>query len=190
MNYSEEEIITKLKNLFQQCPILIFELNKILPKNNKLPLLNQENSDEFFEKLKNIDEDCYKEFIKVIVQYKDEDINIETLSKKVEDILIKYPELLEEAMLFIDHKKLNTNNYRKNNITKNNNTVISSKQNNANPKENLNSNENNQSGSKKEFQIKLIIQPQIKKSIHLMIIIFHIYHLKFKCLLNIYFLMG
>ena len=150
MNYSEEEIITKLKNLFQQCPILIFELNKILPKNNKLPLLNQENSDEFFEKLKNIDEDCYKEFIKVIVQYKDEDINIETLSKKVEDILIKYPELLEEAMLFIDHKKLNTNNYRKNNITKNNNTVISPKQNNANPKENLNSNENNQSGSKKE----------------------------------------
>ena len=150
MNYSEEEIITKLKNLFRQCPILIFELNKILPKNNKLPLLNQENSDEFFEKLKNIDEDCYKEFIKVIVQYKDEDINIETLSKKVEDILIKYPELLEEAMLFIDHKKLNTNNYRKNNITKNNNTVISPKQNNANPKENLNSNENNQSGSKKE----------------------------------------
>jgi histone deacetylase complex regulatory component SIN3 len=149
-NLNEEEIITKLKNLFQQCPILIFELNKILPKNNKLPLLNQENSDEFFEKLKNIDEDCYKEFIKVIVQYKDEDINIETLSKKVEDILIKYPELLEEAMLFIDHKKLNTNNYRKNNITKNNNTVISSKQNNANPKENLNSNENNQSGSKKE----------------------------------------
>ena len=149
MNYSEDEIISKLKNLFKQCPILIFELNKILPKNNKLPLVNQDNSDEFFEKLKNIDEDCYKEFIKAIVQYKEEDINIETLTKKVEDILSKYPELLEEAMLFIDHKKLNATNYRKNNITKNN-TAITPKQNSVNTKENLNSNENNQSGSKKE----------------------------------------
>ena len=138
-----------MKNLFKQCPILIFELNKILPKNNKLPLVNQDNSDEFFEKLKNIDEDCYKEFIKAIVQYKEEDINIETLTKKVEDILSKYPELLEEAMLFIDHKKLNAINYRKNNITKNN-TAITPKQNSVNTKENPNSNENNQSGSKKE----------------------------------------
>ena len=138
-----------MKNLFKQCPILIFELNKILPKNNKLPLVNQDNSDEFFEKLKNIDEDCYKEFIKAIVQYKEEDINIETLTKKVEDILSKYPELLEEAMLFIDHKKLNAINYRKNNITKNN-TAITAKQNSVNTKENPNSNENNQSGSKKE----------------------------------------
>ena len=61
----------------------------------------------------------------------------------------KYPELLEEAMFFIDHKKLNAINYRKNNITKNN-TAITPKQNSVNTKENLNSNENNQSGSKKE----------------------------------------
>jgi hypothetical protein len=53
IKYSEEETLSKLKALFSECPILIFELNKIMPKNNKLPLLNQNNSDEFFEKLKN-----------------------------------------------------------------------------------------------------------------------------------------
>ena len=82
-----------------------------MPKNNKIPLVNQNNSDKFFEKLKNQDEDCYKEFIKLIIQYKDDSINNETLAKKTEEILGKYPELLEEAMLFIDYKKLNLDEY-------------------------------------------------------------------------------
>ena len=33
-----------------------------MPKNNKLPVVNQDNSDEFFEKLKDKDEGAYKEF--------------------------------------------------------------------------------------------------------------------------------
>ena len=109
-----------MKTLFAECPILIYELNKIMPKNNKLPLLNQDNSDDFFEKLKDKDESAYKEFIKLIIQYRDENLNIEVLTTKVEELLSKYPELLEEAMLFIDHKKLNNMNFRKNIINKNN----------------------------------------------------------------------
>ena len=58
-----------------------------MPKNNKLPLLNQKNSDDFFEKLKNRDEYVYKEFIKLIIDYRDESINIETLTNKVENLL-------------------------------------------------------------------------------------------------------
>ena len=85
-----------------------------MPKNNKLPLLNQKNSDDFFEKLKNRDEYVYKEFIKLIIDYRDESINIETLTNKVENLLNKYQDLLEEAFLFIDTKKLNTLNFRKN----------------------------------------------------------------------------
>ena len=109
-----------------------------MPKNNKIPLVNQNNSDKFFEKLKNQDEDCYKEFIKLIIQYKDDSINNETLAKKTEEILGKYPELLEEAMLFIDYKKLNLNNYRKNPSTKNNiNNDV--KQNNEEDSNNINS---------------------------------------------------
>ena len=38
-----------------------------MPKNNKLPLLTQKNSDDFFEKLKTRDEYVYKEFIKLII---------------------------------------------------------------------------------------------------------------------------
>lgn len=120
-----------------------------MPKNNRLPLVTQYNSDKFFEKLKNKDEDCYKEFIKLILQYKDEEINIETLANKTEEILNKYPELLEEAMLFIDYKKLNTINYKKNLISKNN-TNNNSKEKNINVNENQNVMENNQSNSKKE----------------------------------------
>ena len=119
---SEEEILNKLKALLSQCPILILELNKIMPKSNKLPLVTQTNADEFFQKLKNTDESCYKEVIKLILQYKDEGITIETLSNKIETVLNKYPELLEEALLFIDYKKINTLNFKKNSMNKNNNT--------------------------------------------------------------------
>ena len=157
LKFSEEETLSKLKTLLAQCPILIFELNKIMPKNNKLlPLLNQNNSDEFLEKMKNKDEYVYKEFIKLIMEYRDDNISIESLTNKVEALLNKYPELLEEAMLFIDHKKLNAINYRKNIINKtniNNNYNINNNQNNNNI--NYQSNfENNQSNIKKENKLQ------------------------------------
>jgi len=116
-----------------------------------LPIVNQNNSDEFFEKLKKEDEECYKEFIKLILKYKDEEISIETLAGKVEDILNKYPDLLEEAMLFIDYKKLNTTNYKKSPNNKNNTNP------NNEPKQNSQTNipkqeesVNNESNKKKE----------------------------------------
>ena len=124
-------------------------MNKIIPKSNKIPLVNQYNSDEFFEKLKNQDEDCYKEFIKLIMQYKDDSINNETLTKKTEEILGKYPDLLEEAMLFIDYKRLNVNNYKKNLTTKNN-INNNNHQNIIESKDNKESNEKNESSVKKE----------------------------------------
>ena len=102
--------------------MLIYELNKIMPKNNKLPLVTQENANDFFQKVKIKDEGCYKEVIKLIIQYKNEELNTEALTSKIEEILGKYPELLEEALLFIDSKKINTLNFRKNNLNKNTNT--------------------------------------------------------------------
>ena len=122
-----------------------------MPKNNKLPLLNQKNSDDFFEKLKNRDEYVYKEFIKLIIDYRDENINIETLTNKVENLLNKYQDLLEEAFLFIDTKKLNTLNFRKN--INNNNKINTNNEYNNNQNNNINYQtniENNQSSIKKE----------------------------------------
>jgi len=119
-----------------------------MPKNNKLPLVNQNNSDEFFQKLKNKDEGCYKEFIKLILQYDKEEINVETLTSKTEELLKKYPELLEEILLFIDSKKINSLNFRKNILNKNNsNNNISNNQNNSIIQNNI---ENTQISQKKE----------------------------------------
>ena len=119
-----------------------------MPKNNKLPLVDQNNADEFFQKLKNKDEGCYKEIIKLILHYKHEEISIEELANKTDEVLNKYPELLEEALLFIDPKKINTLNFRKNNLNKiNSNNNI---QNNSNHNSNQNNNENTQSNQKKE----------------------------------------
>ena len=120
-----------------------------MPKNNKLPL-TQENSNEFFQKLKIKDESCYKEVIKVILQFKNEEISTEVLTNKMEEILNKYPELYEEALLFIDSKKINTLNYRKNNINKNSSN--GSIQNNSNNAINQNNNDKNQNIQKKENQ--------------------------------------
>ena len=118
-----------------------------MPKNNKLPLVTQDNADEFLQKLKNKDESCYKEIIKLILQYKDENINTETLANKTEEVLNKYPELLEEALLFIDYKKINTLNFRKNINKNNSNNNI---QNNSNNNINQNNIENTQINQKKE----------------------------------------
>jgi len=128
-------------------------LNKIIPKSSKLPLVNQNNSDELFEKLKNEDEECYKEFIKLIIKYRDEEITIEVLITKVEALLSKFPELLEEAMIFIDNKKLNTINYRKT-FSNKNNTENTVKQNNQSSNDNIpKESENNQiSETKKEIK--------------------------------------
>ena len=101
-----------------------------------MPLVSQNNADEFFQKLKNTDEGCYKEVIKLILHYRDEDINIETLTNRIEEVLGKYPELLEEALLFIDYKKINTLNFRKNILNKNN-------QNNSSQNNTKNNNERN-----------------------------------------------
>ena len=119
-----------------------------MPKNNKLPLVSQENADEFFQKLKNKDEGCFKEVIKLILQYKNEEINIETLTSKIEECLSKYPELLEEIFLFIDSKKINTLNYRKNLLNKNNSN--NSIQNNTNININQNNIESNKVSQKNE----------------------------------------
>ena len=70
-----------------------------MPKNSKLPLVTQENANDFFQKLKMKDEGCYKEVIKVILQYKNEGITIEDVTTKIEEILNKYPEILEEALV-------------------------------------------------------------------------------------------
>ena len=139
-----------------------------MPKNNKLSIVNQKNSDEFFQKLKTEDEECYKEFIKLIIQYRDEEINIETLINKTEELLSKYPELLEEALIFIDHKRLNIINIKKNIINKNNinNNDANKKQNNKTNAFDKNSTDNNQLNVKKEIRhqnIKMDLSPKKEK---------------------------
>ena len=142
-----------------------------MPKNNKLSIVNQNNSDEFFQKLKTEDEECYKEFIKLIIQYRDEEINIETLINKTEELLSKYPELLEEALIFIDHKRLNIINIKKNIINKNNinnnsNNDANKKQNNKTNALDKNSTDNNQLNVKKEIRhqnIKMDLSPKKEK---------------------------
>ena len=139
-----------------------------MPKNKKLSIVNQNNSDEFFQKLKTEDEECYKEFIKLIIQYRDEEINIETLINKTEELLSKYPELLEEALIFIDHKRLNIINIKKNIINKNNinNNDANKKQNNKTNALDKNSTDNNQLNVKKEIRhqnIKMDLSPKKEK---------------------------
>ena len=124
-------------------------MNKIIPKSCKFPLVNQNNSDELFEKLKNEDEECYKEFIKLIMKYRDEEITIDILITKVETLLIKFPELLEEAMIFIDNKRLNTINYRKN-LSNKNSTDNTVKQNIKSNDNIVKESDNNQIDNKKE----------------------------------------
>ena len=128
-----------------------------MPKNNKLTLVTQENSDDFFEKLKNKDEGCYKEVIKLLLQFKNEEITVEALTNKIEEVLNKYPELLEEILLFIDAKKINTLNYRKNLVNKNNsNNNIQNNKNNSINQNNIESNKQNQKNETRQQNQKTL----------------------------------
>ena len=112
---------------------MILELNKLLPKSNRLPLLNQENADNFLKKIKNRDEGTFKEVMKTILSYKNEEITQEKVVTRFEELLSRYPDLLEEAYLFTDYKKINSANYKKNinnkNIYNNTNNTSSSNRN-------------------------------------------------------------
>lgn len=117
MQNSDEETLQKLKELFSSCPILILELNKLLPKTNRLvtllllfnfdqPLLDQENADNFLQKIRNRDEGTFKEVMKAILALKNGEMTQEKIIVKFEELLTKYPDLLEEAYLFADYKKV------------------------------------------------------------------------------------
>lgn len=101
---------------------MILELNKLLPKSNRLPLLDQDNADNFLQKIKARDEGTFKEVMKSILSLKNGEITQEKIVLKFEELLGRYPDLLEEAYLFSDYKKINSANYKKNfsNSNKNN----------------------------------------------------------------------
>ena len=62
--------------------------------------------------------------MKAILSLKNGEITQEKIVSKFEDLLGRYPDLLEEAYLFSDYKKINSANYKKslNNVKQNNTT--------------------------------------------------------------------
>ena len=64
------------------------------------------------DKIKSRDEEIYHKFMKVMSQLKDKEISYNSTCLYIDRILIPYPDLLEEAFLYLNHKKLNSS-YRK-----------------------------------------------------------------------------
>ena len=62
--------------------------------------------------------------MKAILSLKNGEITQEKIVSKFEELLGRYPDLLEEAYLFSDYKKINSANYKKslNNVKQNNTT--------------------------------------------------------------------
>jgi len=57
-------------------------------------------------KIKNKDENVFKEIMKSLFSFKTNEISLEKLISKFEEYLIKYPDLLEEAYFFLDFKRV------------------------------------------------------------------------------------
>ena len=77
--------------------------------------------------------------MKTLLSFKKEEITQEKLLSRFEELLFRYPDLLEEAYLFIDYKKINSSNYKKNINNKNINSNNTSSSN-RNERKNYNSN--------------------------------------------------
>ncbi len=57
-------------------------------------------------KIRERDENVFKEIMKSLFAFKKEEISQEKLVSRFEELLIKYSDLLEEAYLFLDYKKV------------------------------------------------------------------------------------
>ncbi len=80
------------------------------------PLVDQENADNFLVKVRERDESVFREIMKCLFAFKKEEITQEKLISKFEELLMKYGDLMEEAYLFLDHKKVKK--FEKNNLKK------------------------------------------------------------------------
>jgi histone deacetylase complex regulatory component SIN3 len=103
-----------VRSVISEYPILVLEFNKLLPKSSKLvklfliqPLVDKENADSFLLKIKNRDEYAFRECMKAILSLKNGEIMLEKLVARFEELLANYPDLMEEAYIYTDPKKVN-----------------------------------------------------------------------------------
>ncbi len=68
--------------------------------------MDQENADHFLIKVKEKDEFVFKEILKLLFNFKKGDVTQEKLISRFEEMLLKFPDLLEEAYLFLDYKRV------------------------------------------------------------------------------------
>lgn len=73
----------------------------------------QENADNFLLKIKNRDENIFREVMKVLFSLKNNEVNLDKIILKFEELLSRHPDLLEEAYMFLDYKRINTSLYKK-----------------------------------------------------------------------------
>jgi hypothetical protein len=57
-------------------------------------------------KVREKDENAFKEIMKCLFTFKKEEITQEKLISKFEELLMRHTDLLEEAYLFLDYKKV------------------------------------------------------------------------------------
>ena len=85
-----------------------------------------------------------------ILSYKNGEITTDKITSIFEELLGRYPDLLEEAYLFCDYKKINTSSYKKNiaNSNKNNNNNYNGTQNTKTENKKTNNNTQNNYSSR------------------------------------------
>lgn len=76
-------------------------------------MINKEYAYEFLQKLRKRNEGLFLEAIKLLLQIKNGEIQVDILIKKVEDLFISYPDLHEELILILDTKRLSSLNSNK-----------------------------------------------------------------------------
>jgi len=109
---NDESSVLKIKKLLSENPLLLYEFNKFLPKNFKVQVVNENLAFDYVQKIKRRDEEVFAKFLKVTSQYKDGEISYNSMCLYIDRILLPYPDLLEEAYLYLNHKKINAS-YRK-----------------------------------------------------------------------------
>ncbi len=68
--------------------------------------MDKENADSFLLKIKKRDEYAFRECMKGILSVKNGEISLEKLVARFEELLTNYPDLLEEAYIYTDPKKV------------------------------------------------------------------------------------
>ena len=104
-NYYLEDILVETQDFLIDYPYLMIELNRLLPKNYKMAILNKKFAFNFLIKLKERNTELFNKVLSLLEKNKANELDFEGLFNSLEELLKPHKDLYDEMLILMDYKK-------------------------------------------------------------------------------------